>query len=143
MKSIIHHLNVQTRFETEMIDITDQVSKLISEAGVRSGMVLVLSLHTTTGLTVNEGLPDLEKDILALIARLVPEMESYNHARWLPSDGQMAVNAPSHLRGALLGFQAFFPIEDGHILKGSRQKIYFVELDGPQYRNYIVQVLGE
>ncbi len=142
MKSVIHHLSVQTRSETEMIDITSQVKSLVRESGVQSGMVLVLSLHTTTGLTVNEGLPDLEKDIVALIRRLVPDEQSYHHARWLPSDGQMAINAPSHLRGALLGFQTFFPIENGQMLSGSRQTIYFVELDGPQNREYIVQILG-
>ena len=143
MKSIIHHLTVQTHLETEMIDITSQVKSLVSESGVLSGVVYVLSLHTTTGLTVNEGLPDLEKDIMTLITRLAPDGESYHHARWLPSDGQMAINASSHLRGALLGFQTFFPIEEGHMLSGSRQTIYFVELDGPQLRNYVVQIVGE
>lgn len=143
MKSFIHHLKIQTHLETELIDITSQVKNLVSESGIQSGVVFILSLHTTTGLTVNEGLPDLEKDIQALISRLVPESGSYNHARFLPSDGQMAVNAESHLRGALLGFQVFFPIENGQILSGSRQTIYFVELDGPQYRNYVIQILGE
>lgn len=126
-----------------MIDITDQVKNLVLESGVQTGIVYVLSMHTTTGLTVNEGLPDLEKDIMTLIQRLAPDELSYNHARWLPSDGQMAVNATSHLRGALLGFQTFFPIENGKVVSGSRQTIYFVELDGPQYRDYVVQILGE
>jgi secondary thiamine-phosphate synthase enzyme len=110
---------------------------------VRSGTVFVLSLHTTTGLTVNEGLPDLEKDIAGCLERLVPEDRPYRHARFLHSDGQMAINAPSHLRGALLGFQVFFPIEEGRMVTGARQTIYFVELDGPQERNYVIQILGE
>jgi thiamine phosphate synthase YjbQ (UPF0047 family) len=55
----------------------------------------------------------------------------------------MAVNASSHLRGALLGFQVFFPIENGKLVTGSRQTMYFVELDGPQYRTYVIQVIGE
>ena len=60
----------------------------------------------------------------------------------LDSDGQMAINAPSHLRGALLGFEAFFPIENGKMICGGRQTIYFVELDGPQERSYIIQIMG-
>ena len=100
-------------------------------------------MHTTTGLTVNEGLPDLEADIADWIRRVVPEEHPYRHARFLHTDGQMAINAPSHLRGALLGFQAYFPVEDGEVVKGSRQTVYFVELDGPQERTYVIQVMGE
>lgn len=142
MQSIIHHLSVQTQHETQLINITDQVKSLVEESGVRSGTVFILSLHTTTGLTVNEGLPDLEMDIEDFLYRAVSDSQQYYHARYLPSDGQMAVNATSHLRGMLLGFQTFFPIENGSMVTGSRQTIYFVELDGPQYRNYVVQILG-
>ncbi len=142
MKSILHRIEIQTHAETELINITPQVLKLVHESGVRNGTVFVMSLHTTTAITVNEGLPDLEKDIANLIARLVPDEAIYNHARYLPSDGQMAINAPSHLRGALLGFQVFFPLEGGKMVTGSRQTIYFVELDGPQSRTYVVHILG-
>jgi secondary thiamine-phosphate synthase enzyme len=105
--------------------------------------VFVLSLHTTTGLTVNEGLPDLEQDIADCLRELVPEGRAYRHARFLHEDGQMAINAPSHLRGALLGFQVFFPIVNGEVVRGVRQTIYFVELDGPQERTWVLQILGE
>jgi secondary thiamine-phosphate synthase enzyme len=143
MKSNIYRIEIQTHHETELINITGTVFDLVRNSQVKNGTVLVLSLHTTTALTVNEGLPDLEKDISNLIQKLVPDEAIYNHARYLPSDGQMAINAPSHLRGALLGFQVFFPIENGNIITGSRQTIYFVELDGPQYRTYVVQIIGE
>ena len=48
-----------------------------------------------------------------------------------------------HLRGALLGFQAYFPVENGEVVKGGRQTVYFVELDGPKERTYVIQVMGE
>ena len=143
MKSIVHRLEIQTHLETELINITGCVNDLVQRSGVKDGTVFVLSMHTTTGITVNEGLPDLEIDLANMIQQLVPERNSYHHARFLPSDGQMAVNAPSHLRGALLGFQVFFPIQDGEMVTGARQTIYFVELDGPQYRGYVVHILGE
>ena len=110
---------------------------------MQNGTVFVLSLHTTTAITVNEGLLDLEADITSMIQELVPEDKTYRHSRFLFSDGQMAVNAPSHLRGALLGFQVFFPIEDGKMVTGSWQTIYYVELDGPQHRTYVVHILGD
>ncbi len=143
MKSIVHRLEIQTHRETELLNITPCVHELVAQSGVKDGTAFVLSLHTTTGITVNEGLPDLEADIAAMLEGLIPERNGYRHARFLPSDGQMAVNAPSHLRGALLGFQVFFPIQDGKMITGSRQTIYLVELDGPQYRSYVVHILGE
>jgi secondary thiamine-phosphate synthase enzyme len=143
MKSILRRIAILTHRETELVDITEAVRSEVESSGVRSGTVFILSLHTTTGLTVNEGLPDLEQDIAGFLERLVPEDHPYRHARFLHSDGQMAINAPSHLRGALLGFQVFFPIEDGRMVTGGRQTIYFVELDGPQERTYAVQIIGE
>jgi secondary thiamine-phosphate synthase enzyme len=143
MKSIVKRFTIVTHHETELVNITDQVLKEVEAAGVQSGTAFILTLHTTTGVTVNEGLPDLEQDIADSLHRLVPENVPYRHARFLHEDGQMAINAPSHLRGALLGFEAFFPIEDGRLLRGARQTIYFVELDGPQERTWVLQILGQ
>jgi secondary thiamine-phosphate synthase enzyme len=143
MTNRIERFRLLTRKEVEVIDITPTLLQTVKSSGVRSGVVYVLSMHTTTGLTVNEGLPDLEADIADWIRRVVPEEHPYRHARFLHTDGQMAINAPSHLRGALLGFQAYFPVEDGEVVKGSRQTVYFVELDGPQERTYVIQVMGE
>lgn len=142
MKSLITRITINTCHETELINITERVHAEVEKSGVRSGTVFILSLHTTTALTVNEGLPDLEADIADYIQRIVPEDYPYRHARFLHSDGQMAINAPSHLRGALLGFEAFFPIDKGKMICGGRHTIYFVELDGPQERNYIIQIMG-
>jgi len=142
MKSIIERLGIQTSHETELINITETVRDLVANSGVTSGTALVLTLHTTTAITVNEGLADLEDDIIAALERLVPAEHTYRHARFLHSDGQMAVNAPSHIRGALLGMQVMFPIENGCMIMGARQTIYLVELDGPSFRNVVVQIIG-
>ena len=138
----LERIGIQTTRDTELIDITPTVLDVVARAGVRDGRVFVNTLHTTTAITVNEGLPDLEDDLLALLADLVPPDRPYRHARFLQSDGQMAVNAPSHLRGALLGMHVSFPVAAGEVVRGSRQTIYFVELDGPLFREYTVQVLG-
>lgn len=142
MRSSIHRIEISSNHETELINITPNVLGIVQRSGVKDGVVYVNSLHTTTGVTVNEGLADLEADIANLVQRLVPDKDLYRHGSFLPSDGQMAVNASAHLRGTLLGFQVFFPIEQGEIVKGSRQTIYYVELDGPQQRTYVVQILG-
>jgi len=142
MRSIVERFSVQTGHDTEMIDITDRVKEIVAGTGVANGMALVMTMHTTTAITVNEGLEDLEDDITEMLARLAPEGRDYRHARFLHSDGQMAVNAPSHLKGALLGMQFVAPIADGNLVLGARHTIYFVELDGPLERQLVIQVLG-
>lgn len=143
MKSVVKRITIITRHETELIDISARVCQEVEEAGVQNGTAFIISQHTTTGLTVNEKLPDLEADIVNLLEHVVPESLPYRHARFLHTDGQMAINAPSHLRGALLGFEVFFPIENGKLIHGGRQTIYFVELDGPQERTLIIHLMGE
>ena len=142
MTSEVVRFGIQTEADTQVIDITQRVKDMVRETGAQNGLALIMTLHTTTAITVNEGLVDLEDDIVEMLQELAPAGKGYRHARFLHSDGQMAVNAPSHLRGALLGFQTAFPIEDGELVMGGRQTIYFVELDGPLYREAVVHVLG-
>ena len=66
------------------------VRDLIAGTGIRDGVANIMTLHTTTAITVNEGLPDLEDDLLELLADLAPPHRYYRHARFLHSDGQMA-----------------------------------------------------
>lgn len=143
MKSKYQEFKLITTRETEMINITAEVKNFLQESGIRSGMVYVMSLHTTSGITVNEGLLDIETDIMDLLYNLAPDDRPYHHARFLHSDGQMAVNATSHLRSSLLGFEVFFPVEEGEMKSGGRQTIYFVELDGPQERTWCIKIIGD
>jgi secondary thiamine-phosphate synthase enzyme len=142
MTSIVKRFTIDSAHDTQLIDITDRVRELVAETGVQNGVANVMTMHTTTAITVNEGLPDLEDDLVELLADLVPANRPFRHARFLHSDGQMAVNAPSHLRGAMLGIQVIIPVEDGKLVLGTRQTIYFVELDGPLQRNAVVHVFG-
>jgi secondary thiamine-phosphate synthase enzyme len=143
MKNFYQEFTILSRKETELINITETVHSFVKSSGIQSGMVYIISFHTTTGITVNEPLPDLEADIAVFLNHIVDEKNEYHHARFLHSDGQMAINAPSHLRQALIGFEVFFPIEKGEIRSGSRQSIYFVELDGPQERKYCLKAMGD
>ncbi len=144
MISQLQRIDVDTPSDTAMIEITQTVQQAVRESAVASGVVWVTTTHTTTGITVNEGLPDVEADLIAMLRRFAPtEDPSYLHARWLPSDGAMAINSATHQRAALLGPQVAFPIEGGEVVLGSRQCIYFVELDGPLRRTYMIHILGE
>jgi len=139
----LERIKLQTRKSEELIDITAAVEEVVHQSGVRQGLVNVLNSHTSAGLLVTEGIPCLEEDILTHFARLFPEQESYHHRRYLDYDGRLGFNADAHLKSVLGGISCCFPIENGKLVKGSRQTIYFVEYDGPLERTYLVQVLGE
>ena len=139
----LERVKVQSRKSEEAINITSNVEDIVRASGVRNGLVNVMNMHTSAGLLVTEGIPCLEEDILAHFSRLFPEGEDYHHHRYLDYDGRLGFNADAHLKSVIGGMQCSFPIEDGQIVKGSRQTIYFMEFDGPLQRTYTVQVMGE
>ena len=136
-------LTVQSRREQELIDITPAVQRVVAESGCREGLVNVLTMHTSSGIIVTEGLPCLEEDIIVHLTRLCPSEGGYLHRRYLDIDGRIGFNADAHLKSVLGGISCSFPISQGKIVKGGRQTIYFAEYDGPLSREYVVQVLGE
>jgi len=136
-------LSVKSSRSTELIRITEEVCKTVQSTGMKNGIVNVFTLHTTTGITINEDDTKLEEDIARFMVKLVPEDESYAHHRYFRKDGRMAVNAYSHIRASLLGANVTIPLQDGVLVLGSRQNIYLVDLDGPQTRGLVVQVVGE
>ena len=138
----LEKIKVQTRKSEELINITPEVERILTSAGVQNGLVNVMTTHTSSGLLVTEGIPCLEEDILTHFSRLFPESGDYHHRRYLDYDGRLGFNAPSHLKSIVGGISCSFPIENGKLVRGSRQTIYFVEYDGPLERTYMVQVLG-
>ena len=143
MKIKLEKIEVQTRADKELVDITSEVERVVAESGVREGLVYVMTTHTSSGLLVNEGLECLERDVIAHLERLAPDEGDYWHSRYLDIDGRLGFNAGSHLKSILGGYFAYFPIDKGKLVKGSRQRIYFAEYDGPLCRTYCVQVMGE
>ena len=139
----LERVKVQTRKAEEALDITPKVEELVEKTGVKNGLVNITTCHTSSGLLVTEGIPCLEEDIFTHFSRLLPAEEDYHHRRYLDFDGRMGFNADSHLKSIIGGIQCTFPIENGNIVRGSRQTIYFMEYDGPLERTYLVQVLGE
>jgi secondary thiamine-phosphate synthase enzyme len=139
-------IQVQSRKETELIDITERVQQAVADSGVRRGLVNIMTKHTTSGIVVNEGQICLEQDISNYLADLAPVHHSqrgYYHNRYLESDGRLGFNAGAHLQSVLSGYFAYFPVAEGQIVKGGRHRIYFAEYDGPLMREVVIQVLGE
>mgnify|MGYP006270505917 CR=1 FL=1 len=143
MRCVLEKVSLSSKKHTELICISDKVKRAVEMSGIKNGIINVFTLHTTTGITINENDPKLEEDIARFMMRAVPEDDSYGHHRFYRRDGRIAVNAYSHIRASLLGANVNLPLQDGRIVLGARQNIYLVELDGPQVRGLVVQVLGE
>ena len=130
-------INVRSGAREQLLDITDRVARLIATSGVRDGVVHLWSLHTTCGLTVNEGFdPDVAADMVRFMAQLVPASGPFRH-----QEG----NSDSHIKTALFGPGLTLIIEDGELLLGQWQKIFLAEWDGPREREIalIIQPIAQ
>ena len=129
-------IEIETCKSVDVVDITDQVERTLRESGVENGICLVYSLHTTTGLTVNEADGALINDILDLLQRIAPKGAGYQHDR---GDG----NAHAHLQATLLGNSVIIPVENGRLVLGTWQRILFFELDGPRRRSIFIRIIAD
>ena len=136
-------IRILTKQYVELDVITPQVEQIVAESGIRNGMVTVMTKHTTTGVTVNEALECLESDIETALSLFAPEDRPYSHARMLRDYGSTAGNPTGHLKALLTGNHCHFAIQDGEIIRGGAQEVYFCEYDGPASRNILVMVEGE
>ena len=118
-----------------MVDITDEVERMVLESGVMDGIVVVQSLHTTAGVTINENAdPHVVRDLVAKMERMVPKEESYyRHAEG---------NSDSHMKTSLFGPSLTVIVSGGELVLGTWQGIYFCEWDGPRDRRVAVKVLA-
>jgi secondary thiamine-phosphate synthase enzyme len=120
---------VRSTRREELIDVTDEVARLARE--VQSGVVWLHCPHTTAALTIQENSdPELRDDYLAHLARLVPQ-PGFKHAEG---------NADAHIKASLIGSTQPVLVEDGALVLGTWQAIYFVELDGPRSRRLLARV---
>jgi secondary thiamine-phosphate synthase enzyme len=136
-------IRILTKQYVELDVITPQVEQIVAESGVKNGMVTVMTKHTTTGVTVNEALECLESDIEVALSLFAPEDRPYSHARMLRDYGSTAGNPTGHLKALLTGNHCHFLIQDGEIVRGGAQEVYFCEFDGPASRNILVMVEGQ
>lgn len=126
-------LEVVTHHRNEFIDLTPQVREAVSRAKVKRGVLFVFCPHTTAGLTINENAdPAVQKDIQAHLESLVPANKQYSHGEG---------NADAHIKSSLMGNSVSLIIEQGNIILGAWQGIYFCEFDGPRRRTIYLKVL--
>ena len=126
-------LKVKTGRRTQLVDVTDDVERAVAEAGVVSGICYVYVPHTTAGIMINEHFdPDVATDLEGVFERLVPRSGAYRHAEG---------NSDSHAKAALTGASQMIFVDQGKLVLGQWQGVFFCEFDGPRERKIWVKVL--
>jgi secondary thiamine-phosphate synthase enzyme len=130
----VETIKVQSREREQMIEITEDVAKVIGDKA--DGLCVVFTQHTTCGLTINENAdPDVKSDMLGFLQRLIPQYE--------PNFKHFEDNSDAHIKSSLVGSSVTVPVEDGKLLLGRWQGIYLCEFDGPRERKALVQVIAK
>lgn len=131
---MIYEIQLQTKKRDEMLDITAQVEEIVVRENVQDGLVVVFSSHTTAGITINENAdPDVQKDILRRLDQIYPWDDA--------GDRHLEGNSASHLKASTVGASQTVIIQNGELLLGRWQGIYFCEFDGPRKRTCYVKIL--
>ncbi len=130
----------ETTSPVQIIDITADVKSALASSGLQTGIVTLITQHTTAFVNINENEAKLLEDMVTFLKRLVPKDGNYLHNN-APVDGRD--NAHSHLMGLFMNSSETIPFDAGRLLLGSWQSIFLVELDGPrQKRGILAQVTG-
>jgi secondary thiamine-phosphate synthase enzyme len=132
-------ISVSTKGETDIINITDDVSKIVEKTEIKRGICCVFVSGATGAITTIEYEPGLLQDLPKALERLFPKNIEYkHHETW--HDG----NGHSHVRAAIMGPSLTVPIKNGNLTLGTWQQIVFVELDvRKRKREIIVQIVGD
>lgn len=135
MTSKIYDLAVQTYGRSQLLNITGEVERIVSDSGVKEGTVRIFTMHTTAGLTINENAdPSVVEDILMELDKIVPLNDNYRH-----TEG----NSAAHIKSSLFGASLTVFITGGRLLLGTWQGLFFCEFDGPRQRKVLVKVVEE
>ena len=129
---MLTEITVTTAKSCQFVDITARVAQIVAQSRAVEGTCHLFVPHTTAAITLNENWdPDVQHDILAALAQIVPEREAYRHVEG---------NSAAHIKALLTGHSTVVPISSSHLLLGRWQGIYLAEYDGPRQRRVVVQI---
>ena len=139
MNVLTRTIKIRSEGESDVIDVTNQLSNIINESHFEKGIAIIFVSGSTAGVTTIEYEPGLIHDFPAMLSRVVPKNMKYEHDNtW--HDG----NGHSHVRASLIGPSLTIPIMRGKLTLGTWQQIVILEMDTrPRNRNVIVQIMGE
>ena len=129
-------LNKGSNKRVEIIDMTQDINDILTKSKIKDGLINVFAKHSTAGIVINENESGLVKDFQNALESLIPENNNYLHDK-------IDNNADSHIRSFFIGSSETIPVENGYLSLGTWQSIFFVELDGPRNRKFVITVMGE
>ncbi len=130
---MVRYINVRSKSRNELVDITEMVQEEVKAAGITKGVCYLYVPHTTAGIAINEGAdPSVQRDIINALNRLVPHEMNYSHREG---------NADAHIKAAIIGSSSNVIIEEGKLLLGTWQSIFFCEFDGPRHRRIAIKFI--
>jgi len=133
---VIQTFTLATQQPKQSLDITDAVAERVQAGPVRDGMCLVMVMHSTAAVVVNETHdPNIGQDVIDALDRAVPDRAGWLHDR-------IDDNAPAHIKAAILGPSELVPVRGGELVLGTWQRIMLIEFDGPRKRQVSVQLIG-
>ena len=141
LRMYLQTLSYKTRERLELINITRDINEVIRKQGLKAGITLVQTLHTTTAIFINEFQQALLDDMKTFLEKFVGRFDYWRHNDPRISECSRQ-NADSHLRAMVLGHTLSLPVRNGELALGYWQSVIFAELDGPRDRAIQVQILG-
>ena len=132
---MIHTIGINTKSRVEFLDITNEVQRVVQLNSVERGVCHIFVPHTTAAVIVNEHAdPSVVQDIAAQLDAMIPQHSGYRH---------MEGNSPAHIKASLLGNSETVLIENGKLVLGTWQGIFFCEFDGPRSRNMLIKLASD
>lgn len=139
-------LEYETSAAPEFIDITEDVDRIVTAAGVTFGQVTIFSQHTTAAIKINEAEPLLLHDLGRTLRQFAPPNAYYEHndfsRRTVNMNEDECANGHAHCQHLFLSASETIPIIDGRMAMGQWQSIFLIELDHPRMRRVLVNVVG-
>jgi secondary thiamine-phosphate synthase enzyme len=132
-------INIKSKGENDIIDITRDVQRVVSESGLQEGICNIYVPGSTGTISTIEYEPGLIHDFPRILEKIAPRNQEYlHHETWHDDNGR------SHCKATLMGASLTIPFQDNNIIHGTWQQIVFIELDtGSRNRNLTVQLVGE
>ena len=128
-------ITVKTHSQTEMLDITSEIQSFLKAENFTDGMCMLYAPHTTAGITINESAdPSVRRDILMVLNQMVPWKADYRH---------MEGNSPAHVKTSLMGSSELIAVENGRMVLGTWQGIFYCEFDGPRTRKLHIKLISD
>lgn len=129
------YLPVNTTDREQMIDVTADVTRLLTSTDCTDGIVHIFVPHTTAAITINENAdPDVRRDILTFLHQRVPKNDGFHHAEG---------NADAHIKASMMGSSVSAVVQNGRLLLGTWQSLFFCEFDGPRKRRMLVKFMPD